>query len=70
MNEKDWADRFTRDVDNLLDEAGQTDAEPMSAEYSHTLDLARGLITADFSAESQTRQILRRRLLNNERNIQ
>jgi hypothetical protein len=64
MNEKDWADRFVRDVDNFLDEAGQTDIEPTPAEYSHTLDLARDLITTDFSAESQIRQTLRRRLLN------
>ena len=64
MNEREWADRFSRDVDSLLNEAGRTDSEPTPAEYRQALDLARTLATTDFSAESQVRQSLRRRLLN------
>ena len=64
MNERDWADRFSSDVDGLLNQAGRTDSEPTPTEYRQALDLARTLATADFSAESQVRQELRRRLLN------
>jgi len=51
-------------VDSLLNEAGRTDSKPIPTEYRQTLDLARTLVTTDFSAESQVRQTLRRRLLN------
>lgn len=64
MNEQDWADRFSRDVDGLLNEAGRMDSEPTPTEYHQALDLARILATTDFSTESQVRQVLRRRLLN------
>ncbi|MDY6876214.1 MAG: DUF4367 domain-containing protein [Chloroflexota bacterium] len=63
-NEQDWADRFSRDVDNLLNEAGQMDSEPTPTEYRQALDLAHTLVTTDFSTESQVRRPLRRRLLN------
>lgn len=63
MNERDWSDRFSRDVDGLLGEAGRADAEAMPAEYSQALNLARALATTDFSGESQVRYALRRRLL-------
>lgn len=63
-DERDWADRFTRDVDGLLNEAGRTDSEPLPAEYRQALDLARMLVTTDLSAESRVRHTLRRRLLN------
>jgi len=64
MNERDWADCFSRDVDSLLNEAGWTDSEPTPTEYRQAFDLARTLATTDSSAESQVRQTLRRRLLN------
>lgn len=64
MNERAWADCFSRDVDSLLSEAGRTDSEPLPTEYRQALDLARILATTDFSAESRVRQALRRRLLN------
>ncbi len=64
MNERDWADRFSRDVDGLLNEAGRTDCEPLPTEYGQALHLACTLATTDFSAESRVRQRLRRRLLN------
>jgi hypothetical protein len=64
MNEHDWADRFTHDVDHLLATAGRSDTEPVSTDYRQALDLARHLATTDFSPESQMRRPLRRRLLN------
>jgi hypothetical protein len=64
MNEQDLADRFSRDVDSLLSEAGRMDCEPTPTEYHQAFDLARTLATSDFSAESQVRQALRRQLLN------
>lgn len=64
MNEQDWADRFSHDVDSLLSEAGRGDDEPTPAAYRRALDLARVLATTDFSDQSQGRSALRRRLLN------
>jgi hypothetical protein len=64
MNEQDLADRFSRDVDNLLSETGRAEVEPAPDEYRRTLDLARNLATADFSDESQVREALRRSILN------
>ncbi|MFQ6101806.1 MAG: DUF4367 domain-containing protein [Anaerolineae bacterium] len=63
MNEQDWADRFSRDVDSLLNEAGRMDSEPLPTEYHQALELARTLATTDFSAESRVRHTLRCRLL-------
>ena len=63
-DEQDWADRFGRDVDGLLNQVGQTDPKPLPTEYRQALDLARTLATVDFSDESQVRHTLRRRLLN------
>ena len=64
MSERDWADRFSHDVDSLLNEDGRMDSEPTPTEYRQALDLARTLATTDFSVESRVRQALRRRLLN------
>ena len=64
MNEQDWAERFSRDVDSLLNETERTDSEPLPTEYRQALDLACTLATADFSGESRVRQTLRHQLLN------
>jgi hypothetical protein len=64
MNEQDWADRFSHDVDSLLSKAGRSDDVPMPAAYRQALDLARVLATTDFSDESRHRAALRRPLLN------
>lgn len=64
MNERDWADRFSHDVDTLLNEAGRSDDEPTPAAYRQALDLAHILATTDLSNESKGRAALRRRLLN------
>jgi len=63
MSERDLADRFSHDVDGFLSEAGRMEYEPLPAEYSQALNLARTLAATDFSAESQIKQPLRRRLL-------
>jgi len=63
MNERGLAERFSQDVDRLLNEAGQTDAEPLPTEYRQALDVARRLASTDFSPESRSRLALRRRLL-------
>ncbi len=63
MNERDWAERFSREADGLLDNAGRTDSEATSPEYRQVLDLARTLATSNFSGESRVQAELRRRLL-------
>ncbi|MEK7326413.1 MAG: hypothetical protein AAB217_14275, partial [Chloroflexota bacterium] len=63
MNERDLADQFNQDVDRLLTDSGRADSAPLPADYAPTLDLARKLIAVDFSAESQVRLPLRRKLL-------
>jgi len=64
MDEQDWADRFSRDVEDLLNEAGRADAEPTPTEYRQALDVACILAATDWSGESQVRTALRRKLLN------
>ncbi len=63
MNERDLADQFNQDVDRLLADSGRADSVPLPADYAQTLRLARKLIAVDFSAESQVRHSLRRKLL-------
>lgn len=63
MSDRDWADRFSRDVDGLLCETGRMESEQLPGAYRQTVDLARTLAATDFSSESQVRQSLRRRLL-------
>ena len=63
MNERDLADQFSQDVERLLADSGQTDSATLPADYAPTLHLARRLIAVDFSAESQVRHSLRRKLL-------
>lgn len=63
MSESDLADRFTRDVDNLLLDGGGMDVEPAPPGYRADLQVARALAAADFSFESRVRLPLRRRLL-------
>ncbi len=64
MNDGDWADRFSADVDGLLREVGRMERESLPIEYHQAVNLARTLAVTDFSAESQRQQSLRRRLLN------
>ena len=62
MNKRDWADRFSQDVDNILHEVGANDQGRPSAEYDEMLTLARRLTTTDFSNDSRIRHSLRRKL--------
>lgn len=63
MTERDWADRFTREVDDLLLEAERADSPPRSAEYEQALEVARMLAETDFSDESKVHGSLKRQLL-------
>lgn len=64
MDERNWSYLFSTDVDGLLTGAGRLDAEATPAECRQAVDLARTLVTTDFSPESQIRNALRCRLLN------
>jgi hypothetical protein len=64
MDEQDWADRFDRDVEDLLNKARRADTEPMPTGYGQALDMARTLTATDWSEESRVQAALRRRLLN------
>jgi len=65
MDEKDLADRFSREVDDLLQERQTGFVQPpLPGEYRQALDLARALTAVDLSGESRVRQTLRHRLLN------
>ena len=63
MDEQDWANRFSHDVDDLLSRSGHVDVEPLTEDYREALDVASILSKIDFSHESQERQTVRRRLL-------
>jgi hypothetical protein len=63
MNELDWAERFSRDVDALLHGHAPDSETTHAPEYRQALDLARTLATANLATESEGRQALRARLL-------
>jgi len=63
MAETHVADRFNREVDGLLSQAGRLEPEPASAEYHEMIRLAGILAGIDFSASSRTRRSLRQKLL-------
>jgi hypothetical protein len=62
MSEQDLAYRFSKDVDDLLEDAGRVDFERSAEDYREILEIARTLAGIDFSSESQERQSVRRRL--------
>jgi len=64
MNEKEMADRFISEVDNMLNEAGRCEDNLPGTTYHQTLHTARFLVEADFSPESKIRDSLRQRLVN------
>jgi len=63
MSEREWADRLSRDVDELLRRAERVDDEPASDEYRELLKVAGDLATLDPSRRSRIRVELRGRLL-------
>jgi hypothetical protein len=63
MKEKERADRFICEVDNLLNEAGRSDNNPQDSEFRQTLHTARTLVATDFSSDSKIRDSLRHRLV-------
>lgn len=66
MNEREQAERFNRDVDNLLEATGRAETEAAPETPYELLALARALAETDVSAESAVRQSLRQRLLTGE----
>lgn len=65
MDEQKWAERFSREVDGILQEAGAepVPAGPVPEEYRKAVNLAKKLAETDFNDECRVRQGLRRRLL-------
>jgi hypothetical protein len=63
MNENELADRFNREVDVFLSQAGRDDDPLQDLGYRQALELARSLVAVDFSPESSLRIALRQRLL-------
>lgn len=61
MSEQEIADRFGRDVDDLVRRAEPAPWDA-PADYQRSLDVARTLTILDYSAESKERYALRQRL--------
>lgn len=67
MNQKEWADRFSRDLDHMLNNKMQADVESTPTEYRQSVDLARTLTETDFSIMSRIKKPLRYQLMNKSR---
>jgi|GEM_PF-1772336 hypothetical protein len=63
MTEREIAERFSNDCDELLAQREPSDHEGLPTDYAATLDIARALTKRDFSAQSQQRLRLRQQLL-------
>jgi hypothetical protein len=63
MNDHDWGDRFSRDVDVLLRGGEPRAVDSAPPEYGEMLALTQTLAGLDLSSRSQIRQPLRRSLL-------
>ena len=57
-------EQFLQDVDNILHYAPPAESEHWSETYRRDMEIVHALVAADFSAESQVRQTLKRKLLN------
>jgi hypothetical protein len=58
-----FVDRFSVDVDRILEQKGRSEEDGPPPEYAEMLSVAGRLATLDFAASSQLRGPLRRRLL-------
>ncbi len=67
MDEKEWADRFNSDLDNMLNSKKLPDVELTPTEYRRSVDLARTLTETDFSILSRIKKPLRYQLMNKSR---
>lgn len=63
MNEEYWAECFSHEVDGLIGQTGETPPSGAPADFHEALHVAGELAELNFSAESQQREALRRRLL-------
>jgi hypothetical protein len=67
MNENELAERFDRDVDQMLSSNLKHHDEPTSTEYRQAIDLARKLTSTDFSVTSIIKKPLLNQLLSSNR---
>ncbi len=63
MNEDYWAERFSRELDGLISQTERTPTSGAPADFHEARQVAEALAQLNFSAESQQREALRRRLL-------
>lgn len=63
MDEQQWAERFSHDVDDLIHGDEPASSEQTRPEYQQMLAVARTLANSSIDEESQIRHTLRRRLL-------
>jgi hypothetical protein len=70
MTEEYWAECFNRQVDGLISDNGETPPSGAPANFHEALQMAGNLAQLNFSAESQQRDVLRRRLLAQAHQIQ
>jgi len=64
MNEHDLAQRFSRDIDSIIDRKPPLRTGDTPPEYEETLNLAYDLAEKDFSPEAGARERLRQKLMN------
>ena len=67
MNENELAERFDRDVDQMLSSNLKLHNAPTPSEYRQVIDLARGLTSIDFSVASKIKKPLLNQLLSTNR---
>ncbi|CAG0936355.1 hypothetical protein TFLX_05225 [Thermoflexales bacterium] len=63
MNEEDWADYFSRELDGLISQTEKDSTRSAPADFHEARQVATTLAQLNFSAESRQREKLRRRLL-------
>ena len=67
MNENELAERFDRDVDQILNSKLKLHDEPTPTEYGQVIDLAQRMTDTDFSVTSKIKKTLLNQLLSSNR---
>jgi len=63
MDEREWAEQFNRDLDQILSGTTPTDLDDAPLEYTESLEVAHHLSSLNFSAGSRQRARLEQRLV-------
>ncbi len=64
MKEQDFADKFSLDIDTILNSAGRLEhSGELPLDYANLVEIARELSEADYAGESRIRESLRSQLL-------